>query len=123
MATVILVIHLMIAVALVGLVLMQQSEGGALGIGGGGGGGGSFMTGRGAGSALTRATAVLAAAFFVTSLALALIAKRDTNPGTIFGQPSTSTPAAPGSGGVLDSLKRRSQPTETPSAPSVPQGQ
>ena len=125
MATVLLVIHLMIAVALVGLVLLQKSEGGALGIGGGGGGGGSggFMTGRGAGSALTRATAILAAGFFVTSLGLALIAKRETNPGTIFGSPSTSTPAAPGSGGgVLDSLKRRSQPSE-PAAPSVPQGQ
>mgnify|MGYP001491236719 CR=1 FL=1 len=58
MATIILIIHLMLAVALVATVLLQRSEGGALGIGGGGDG---FMTGRGAGNALTRATAILAA--------------------------------------------------------------
>lgn len=75
METIILVIHLMIAVALVAVVLLQRSEGGALGIGGGGGGGG-FMTGRGVGSALTRATAILAAAFFVTSLTLGIMASR-----------------------------------------------
>src|SRR5665809_113467 len=68
MSTVILLIHVMIAVALVGVVLLQRSEGGALGIGGGGGGGG-FMTGRSAGNALTKTTAILAACFFVTSLA------------------------------------------------------
>lgn len=63
MATVLLVIHLMIATALVCVVLMQKSEGGALGIGGGGGGGG-FLTGRGTANLLTRTTAGLAAAFF-----------------------------------------------------------
>ena len=52
MATVLLVIHIMIALALIGVVLLQRSEGGALGIGGGGGGG--FMTGRGAANFLTR---------------------------------------------------------------------
>jgi preprotein translocase subunit SecG len=61
MATVLLVIHLMIATALVCVVLMQKSEGGALGIGGGGGGG--FLTGRGTANLLTRTTAGLAAAF------------------------------------------------------------
>ena len=60
MATIILIIHLMLAVALVATVLLQRSEGGALGIGGGGDG---MMTGRGAGNVLTRATAVLAALF------------------------------------------------------------
>ena len=59
MTTVLLVIHIMIAIALIAVVLLQRSEGGALGIGGGGGG---FMTGRGAGNALTKTTAVLAAA-------------------------------------------------------------
>jgi preprotein translocase subunit SecG len=59
MTTIILILHLMVAVALVGLVLVQRSEGGALGIGGGGGG---FMTGRGAANLLTRMTAILAAA-------------------------------------------------------------
>lgn len=71
MATIILIIHLMLAVALVATVLLQRSEGGALGIGGGGDG---FMTGRGAGSALTRATAILAALFMSTSLALGILA-------------------------------------------------
>ena len=68
MATVVLVIHLMVAMALVALVLLQRSEGGALGIGGGGGGGGGgFMSGRGTANLLTRITAMLAAGFFMTS--------------------------------------------------------
>ncbi len=73
MSTVILLIHVMIALALVGVVLLQRSEGGALGIGGGGGGGG-FMTGRSAGNALTKMTAILAACFFATSLVLSILA-------------------------------------------------
>jgi preprotein translocase subunit SecG len=76
MLTVLLVIHLMIAVALVGVVLLQRSEGGALGIGGGGGGGG-FMTGRGTANALTRLTALLALGFFITSIALTVLARID----------------------------------------------
>ena len=72
MTTVLLVIHLMIAAALVGVVLIQRSEGGALGIGGGGGGG--FMTGRGKANLLTRTTAILATGFFLTSLLLSILA-------------------------------------------------
>ena len=65
METVILVIHLLIALALIGVVLLQRSEGGALGIGGGGGGGsGNLFSARGVGNALTRTTAYLAVAFF-----------------------------------------------------------
>ena len=65
MQTVILVIHLLIALALIGVVLLQRSEGGALGIGGGGGGGaGNLFSARGVGNALTRTTACLAVAFF-----------------------------------------------------------
>jgi preprotein translocase subunit SecG len=72
MITVILIIHLVLAIALVGVVLLQRSEGGALGMGGGGGGGmGGFMTGRSTANLLTRTTAVLAALFIVTSLVLA----------------------------------------------------
>lgn len=74
MITVILVIHLIIAIALVGTILLQRSEGGALGIGGGGGGGGGLMTGRAAGNVLTRTTAILAACFFATSMILAVLA-------------------------------------------------
>ncbi|MEQ9519962.1 MAG: preprotein translocase subunit SecG [Parvibaculum sp.] len=74
MATILLVIHLMIAIALVATILLQRSEGGALGIGGGGGG---FMSNRAAGNALTRVAAILAAAFFLTSIGLTVIAKFD----------------------------------------------
>ena len=63
----------MVAVALVGVILLQRSEGGALGIGGGGGG---FMTGRSAGNALTKTTAILAACFFATSLVLSILASQ-----------------------------------------------
>jgi len=73
MTTILLTIHIMIAVALVGVVLLQRSEGGALGIGGGGGGG--FMTARGTANLLTRVTAILAAAFFLTSIGLAILAR------------------------------------------------
>ncbi|WP_428409483.1 preprotein translocase subunit SecG [Hyphococcus sp.] len=70
MTAVILTIHTLIVIALIGVVLLQRSDGGALGLGGGGGGG--FMTGRGAANALTRTTSILAAAFFATSLILAI---------------------------------------------------
>src|SRR5215471_1285893 len=90
MTTVLLILHLMIAAALVGVVLLQRSEGGALGIGGGGGG---FMTGRGAANFLTRVTAGLAAAFFCTSLLLTLIAARTERSRSIFETPSPTAPA------------------------------
>ena len=70
MTAVILTVHVLIVLALIGVVLLQRSDGGALGLGGGSGGG--FMTGRGAANALTRTTSLLAAAFFATSLILAI---------------------------------------------------
>ena len=71
MTTILLVVHLMIAVAMIVLVLLQRSEGGALGIGGGGGGqGGGFMTARGTANLLTRVTTFLAIGFFATSITL-----------------------------------------------------
>jgi preprotein translocase subunit SecG len=85
MQTVLLVVHLFIALALIGFVLMQRSEGGALGIGGGGAG--SLFSARGVGNALTRTTAVLAIAFFVTSITLTLIA-RHTGTGSLFDHPA-----------------------------------
>jgi preprotein translocase subunit SecG len=101
MDIVLIVIHLMVVLAMIGLVLLQRSEGGALGIGGGGGGG--FMTTRSAGNVLTTSTAFLATAFFVTSIGLALLAKMQGAPSDIFdtlpaGQsaPATAeTPAPP----------------------------
>jgi preprotein translocase subunit SecG len=69
MLNVIIVVHLLLALAMVGVILLQRSEGGALGIGGGGG----VMSGRAAGNLLTRATGILATGFFITSLGLALL--------------------------------------------------
>jgi preprotein translocase subunit SecG len=80
MATVITVIHLLVALALVGVVLIQRSEGGGLGMGGSSSGGmGGFMTARGTANLLTRATAILAAAFMVTSITLAILAGGHTS--------------------------------------------
>ena len=100
MDKVLLVLHLMIAAALVGVVLLQRSEGGGLGMGGGSSGG--FMTGRGTANLLTRATAGLAAAFFVTSIALTLLARQGAKPVSPLDLPAlntlpgTAAPATPG---------------------------
>ncbi len=88
MQTVLIVIHLMIVLALVGIVLVQRSEGGGLGIGGGSG----FMSARGAANALTRTTGILAAAFFVTSLALGILARYGDSPSDIIDQISVPDP-------------------------------
>ncbi|GAB4180384.1 MAG: hypothetical protein OHK0024_18990 [Thalassobaculales bacterium] len=90
MTTVILVIHSLLALALIGVVLIQRSEGGGLGIGGGGGG---FMTARGTANLLTRSTAILAAAFMATSLVLAILAGGHNRPRSILDAPAL--PAAP----------------------------
>lgn len=119
METVIIVVHLMIVLALVGVVLLQRSEGGGLGIGGGSG----FMTARGAANTLTRATAILAAAFFVTSLGLSLIARYGPQPLDILDR---TPPAGQGEGGVLDQLGGSDVPAapapsaDVPSAPAAP---
>ncbi|MEM9682518.1 MAG: preprotein translocase subunit SecG [Pseudomonadota bacterium] len=106
METIVLVIHLILAIALVAVVLLQRSEGGGLGIGGGSGGG--LMSVRGTANLLTRVTAVLAAAFMATSLILAIIAGTHSEPSSILDGPaSTTAPAQP----------------ETPSEPRVPLSQ
>ena len=92
MITIVFVVHILIALALVGLILLQRSEGGALGMGGGGGGGG-MMSSRSSANLLTRATAGLAGAFMVTSLVLTMLAGRDTGSTSILDQ--GGTPAAP----------------------------
>lgn len=94
MQNIILVIHLLIAIVMIGLVLLQRSEGGALGIGGGGGGG--FMTGRATANLLTRATAVLAALFFLTSMSLTLIGAKRTGPIVPQTPVTSGGPAKPG---------------------------
>jgi len=112
MNTVLLLIHVMVAVALVGVILLQRSEGGALGIGGGGGG---FMTGRSAGNALTKTTAILAACFFATSLVLSIIASQH---GTA---PSILNPTGQSGGGGLAPLEIPGGPAPaTPPAPTAP---
>lgn len=93
MASVILVIHLILAIALVGLILVQRSEGGGLGIGGGQGGMGSFASVRGTASFLTRATAILATCFMITSLTLAILAGSGSEPKSIL-DVDDPTPAA-----------------------------
>ena len=110
MQTVLLVIHMMIAATLVGVVLVQRSEGGALGIGGGG-----FMSGRGAANALTRLTTYLAAAFFATSIALALWAKHGGHEGSLF-DTTPATPAAATAPAPADGTT----PPATPEAPAAP---
>ena len=77
MFTVLLVIHVLVTLALIGVVLIQRSEGGGLGIGGGQGMG-SFMTGRGTANLLTRTTAILATVFLALSLLLALMTRNST---------------------------------------------
>lgn len=96
MESVILVIHLILALAIIGLVLIQRSEGGGLGIGGGGMGG--LATPKGAANILTRATAICAAAFFCTSLILAIMAGKDSQQRH----------------GILDVLKQEEAPVEQP---------
>src|SRR5690348_14225155 len=116
MQTVIIVIHLMVVVAMIGIVLLQKSEGGGLGIGGGSG----FLTSRGTSNVLTRTTAGLAAVFFATSLILSLLAGFERKPHSIIntGTPAPTSPGAPApagsGGGVLDTLRQTEQPPATP---------
>lgn len=119
MSTVLLLIHIMVAVALVGVILLQRSEGGALGIGGGGGG---FMTGRSAGNALTKSTAILAACFFATSLVLSILASQHRT------TPSILNPTGQSGGGGLAPLQipggpapASPQAAPAPAAPAAPQ--
>ena len=105
MQEVILIVHLMLAVAIVIVVLLQRSEGGALGIGGGGGG---FISGRSASSLLTKTTAVLAGLFMTTSLVLTLLAGRTGTPTSVLDQPQAEAPA---------------NQDDTPAKPSVPLSQ
>ena len=96
MTTVLLLIHLFVTIALIGVVLIQRSEGGGLGIGTSQGMG-SFMSGRGTANLLTRTTAILGALFF--GLSLALLNKGTTGVGRsiLDTPPATSAPAAAGS--------------------------
>ena len=117
-----IVIHLLVVIALVAVVLLQRSEGGALGIGGGGG----FMTGRGQANALSRATAILAALFFATSLIMSILAGWSRTPRSILDSTaptSTSAPAgkpATPAGNLLDQLKAMDNRSKD-GAPAAPE--
>jgi len=116
MQTVLIVIHLMIVLALVGVVLLQRSEGGGLGIGGGSG----MMSARGAANTLTRTTGILAAAFFATSLALGILARYEDRPSDILERIETQTE---GTGqGILDQLGGTALPPATTPGNDVPSG-
>ena len=127
MRTVIIVVHLMVVLAMIGVVLLQRSEGGGLGIGSTGG----FLSSRGTANVLTRTTAALAALFFATSLLLSILAGWDRKPTSIIqntGAPAQETPggpAGPGGGGLLDTLRQQEQqqPATPPPGPQVPRSQ
>ena len=105
METLVLTIHILIALGLVGSVLLQRSEGGGLGIGGGGGNaGGGFMTARGTANLMTRLTAILAACFFATSIILAIIAGGGNESVSIVDEVINET-LAPASGPVVPTDK------------------
>jgi preprotein translocase subunit SecG len=110
LSTVLLIIHLFVTLALIGVVLIQRSEGGGLGIGSSQGMG-SFMSGRGTANLLTRTTAILAVIFMGLSLTLALLNRGSSGPTrSIFDTPapaSTTAPAAP-------------KPPAAPAGPSAP---
>jgi len=127
MLTVIIVIHLMLVLGMIGVVLLQKSEGGGLISSTSG-----FMTGRGTANVLTRTTALLAVGFFVTSLALSWLAGLGRHPAPLIntgGGPVQEAPvnrgAMPplnqGSGGVLNQLGG-SAPSSTPTSPATPSG-
>jgi preprotein translocase subunit SecG len=126
MQTVLIVIHLMIVIALVGVVLLQRSEGGGLGIGGGGGGG--LMSARRAADALTRTTSILAAGFFATSIALGLLARYGESPTDILdrvpAQVEQNQDGESSGNGILDQLGGQDEApassSEAPAEPAVP---
>ncbi|MDK1388067.1 preprotein translocase subunit SecG [Sinorhizobium sp. 8-89] len=115
MQTVLLVIYLMVVVALIGVVLIQRSEGGGLGIGGGSG----FMSARGTANALTRTTAVLAFLFFGLALAMGILSRYEPQATDILDRiPGTSSSG----GGVLDSLGGGETPPAGGNAQQPPAG-
>ena len=121
MQSVLIVIHILIVVALIAVVLLQRSEGGALGAGGGTG---SFMTGRGQANALSRATAILGAMFFATALLMSILSSWSRAPHSILektGAPAPAGQTAPvpiSPGNILDQLKQMEGGSSTPAAPA-----
>lgn len=112
MSAVLLVIHLILALAIIGLVLLQRSEGGGLGMGSSGGGMGSFATPQATANALTRATWICVALFFATSLGLGIMAGHSTSKTSIIDQldaPAAAT--APAEAGKNPDPNVKSEPS------------
>ena len=107
----------MIAIALIAVVLLQRSEGGALGMGGGSGGGGNLFSARGVGNALTRTTAYLAVAFFVTSIGLTMLAIKRTGGTSVFQQTTTESPSQGTGTGTAAPANTGSALPKLPTAP------
>ncbi len=121
MENVVLIVHLLLALGLIGVVLMQRSEGGGLGMGSGGGGGGA-MTGRAAATALGKLTWILAIAFICTSITLTILAARKASGTSVIDrlgvpapaeQSESAAPAVPAGEDLLP-------PAEGDNAPLVP---
>ena len=112
MQAVLLVIQLLVSIALIGVVLLQRSEGGALGMGGGGSGLGGLFSPRGAADTLTRTTTLLAVAFFATSLALTLLA--------LHGHRESVVPGLPTSNSLTLPLPKTPARPSNPQVPAVP---
>jgi preprotein translocase subunit SecG len=124
MQIVIVLIHLFIVLTMIGVVLLQKSEGGGLGIGSTGG----FLSSRGTANVLTRTTAALAVIFFTTSLLLSILAGWDRKPRSIIqntGAPTQQQAPQGEGGGVLDTLRQQEQqqPATPPPGPQVPRSQ
>lgn len=113
------IVHVFVALALVCVVMLQKSEGGALGMGGGGGMSG-FMTGRSTSNLLTRITAILAAVFMLTSILLVVLSNVGRTPQSII-QDVPAGPAIPtGSGTAPPAPGAPPSPPAAPAEPSAP---
>jgi len=102
MENIVLIVHLLLALSLIAVVLLQRSEGGGLGMGGGGGG---AMTGRAAATALGKVTWLLAIAFIATSMTLTIFAAARTENASVVDRlqdvPAARTPALPSGDDLL----------------------
>lgn len=123
MENVVLAVHLIIALLLVGVVLLQRSEGGGLGMGGGGGG---VMSGRGAATAMQKVTWALAICFIATSLTLTILAARGSSTASVLDQfggslPASEAPAPAASGnGIVELPPASTDAPATPPAAEAP---
>lgn len=115
MSTVLLLILLIVSIILTGLILIQRSEGGALGIGGGGGGGG-FMSGRSATDSIQKMTGWLGAAFLVLSLALSVVMNKENQSEFLLDQAAAEDLLTNGSDSVEETAPLGAE-TDTPSEP------